>query len=165
MPIARPTRSPAASTDFIIGGAVLDKIDPSGRLLYTVKADEVRHFPDDETSELTRPNVVYSPVKRPPMTMNADFGRISENGDVVDLSGNVKIVRAASGKDEALTATTSQLTVLTNEEKAYTRAPAQIVQGKSWITGVGMRLDQRAQTYVIEAQARAVLESKTLKRP
>ena len=35
-----------------------------------------------------------------------------------------------------------------------------MTQGNSWIKGVGFRMDNRARTYLLEAQARASLESK-----
>lgn len=150
--------------DYIINDAQLNRFGPDGRQLYTVKAVEMRHYPDDDSSELIRPDVVYTAPQKPRMTMTADFGNLSEGGKIVDLSGNVRIERAASGKDEALTATTSQLTVLPEEEMAFTRAAVRITQGKSWVTGIGLRIDQRAQTFVLESQARAVLESRSSKK-
>ena len=42
--------------------------------------------------------------------------------------------------------------------------PVLITQGKSWVKGVGMQIDNRAQTYVLESQAFAVLESKHAKK-
>jgi hypothetical protein len=39
-----------------------------------------------------------------------------------------------------------------------------ITQGKSWVKGVGMQVDNRLQTYVLESQATGVLESRYAKK-
>jgi lipopolysaccharide export system protein LptC len=96
--------------------------------------------------------------------MRAERGHLSKDAEQVDLYDNVRIQRAATAKDPELVAMTSQLTVLPNDEKAFTRQPVLITQGKSWVKGVGLQVDNRAQTYVLESQAFAVLESKHAKK-
>ena len=59
---------------------------------------------------------------------------------------------------------TDQLTVLPDDEKAYTERPVLITQGMSWIKGVGFKADTREQTYVIESQAVASIESKSARK-
>lgn len=149
--------------DYIVSDAVLRKLDISGRLTYTLRASDIRHYPDDDTTDLLKANLVYLYVKKPTVTMSADQGRLSRDGEQVDLSGNVHINRAASGKDAALDAYMPDLTVLPDDEKAFTKSPVLITQGKSWAKGVGMQVDNLAQTYILESKAFAVLESKQAK--
>ena len=86
-------------------------------------------------------------------------------GDQVDLHGNVRIQRAASAKDQELSAYMPQLTVLPDDEKAFTEHPVRITRGDaSWVTGTGMKVDYQARTYVLESQARAILESRYAKK-
>ena len=94
------------------------------------------------------------------MRMKADFGRMSRDGEQVDLYDNVRLHRAATAKDPETIGTTTQLTILPDEEKAYTREPVLITQGKSMIKGVGLQVDGRKQTYLLESRASAVIESK-----
>ncbi|MFZ4538858.1 LPS export ABC transporter periplasmic protein LptC [Propionivibrio sp.] len=150
--------------DYIITDATLRKLDQTGRLKYTLIAADIRHYPDNDSTDLTKPNLVYLHASRPTVTMSADRGHISEDGEQADFSGNVRIHRAATAKDEAMIATMPQLTVLPDEEKAYTKSPVLITQGQSWAKGVGMQVDNRAQTYVLESQAFAVLESSHAKK-
>ena len=148
--------------DYILSDIVLRKLDQNGQLKYTPRAADVRHYPDDDTTDLTRPNLVNQNRKdgNPPVTISADRGRLSNDNDQVDLTGNVRIHRAATGKDAEMAVTAPQLSTLPDEEKAYTRHPVLMTQGNSWIKGVGFRMDNRARTYLLEAQARASLESK-----
>jgi lipopolysaccharide export system protein LptC len=77
----------------------------------------------------------------------------------VDLSEQVEVRRAATDKDAQLLAETSELTVLTEEEKAFTKSQVLITQGNSWVQGVGMQVDNQLQTYVLESQVTGQIES------
>ena len=149
--------------DYIIADSTLRKLDQTGQLTYTLKAADIRHYPDDDTTDLSKANLVYLYPKKPTVTMSADQGHLNKGGEQVDLYGDVRINRAASGKYEAMNAYMAELTVFPDDEKAFTKSPVLITQGKSWVKGVGMQVDNRAQTYVLESQASALLESKQAK--
>lgn len=160
LPEARRDGKSRHDPDYIVTDAVLRKLNPAGNLLYTLTATDIRHYPDDDSTDILKPRLHYQPPKKPPLTLQAERGHISKDGERVDMHGNVNIHRAASATTEELTAVTPSLTVLPDDEKAFTRSPVLINQGKSWLKGVGLRIDNRLQTYVIESQATAVLESK-----
>ena len=143
-----------------INNATLRKLDNTGQLTYTLKSPEIRHYPDDDSTELRLPILIHQSPKKPTITMSADDGHMSSKGEQVDLTGNVRIHRASTGKDAEMVVTAPPLSILPDEEKAYTRHPVLMTQGNSWIKGVGFRMDNRARTYLLEAQARASLESK-----
>ena len=63
-----------------------------------------------------------------------------------------------------MTAHMDELTAFPDEDKAFTKSPVLITKGKSWLKGVGMQVDTRLQTYVLESQAVASLESKSAKK-
>ena len=150
--------------DYIVTQAKLSKINPTGALAYTIKADEIRHYPDNDTTDLTKPDVIFLREAKPPVTISAERGHMDKPGKRVDLAGDVRITRLASAKDPAMVATMPDLTVYPDDEKAFTKSPVLITQGKSWLKGVGMQVDNRAQTYILESQATAALESKHAKK-
>ena len=150
--------------DYIITDSTLRKLDQTGRLTYTLNAADIRHYPDDDSTDMLKPSIVYLHIKKPPVTMSADRGHMNKDGEQVDLYGNVRIDRAASGKDEAMTAYTPDLTVLPDDERAFTKSPVLITQGKSWLKGVGLQANNKTQIYILESQAVAVLESKQAKK-
>ncbi len=145
--------------DYIVTEASGRKLDATGKLLYTLAAAELRHYPDDDTTELTRPTLVYLHPTRPPVTIRAQHGRSSSRGERVELWDQVEVQRAASGKDAQLLATMSELTVLTDEEKAFTKSKVLITQGNSWVQGVGMQIDNQLQTYLLESDVSGQIES------
>ena len=164
MPEIRHDGKHRHETDLIVTDGTLRKIGPSGSLHYTLKAAEIRHYPDDDTNDLIQPSLVYLSAKGPTLTTTADSGQTRDDNERVDLFGNVRIHRSATKKDEAMIATTTELTIFPNEETAFTKSPVRITKGQSWATGVGFQMDNRAQTYVFESRARALLESRHAKK-
>ena len=63
--------------DYIVTDAVLRKIDRTGSLKYTLQATDIRHYPDDDTTDLVKPNLVYVNPKKPTVTLTADAARVS----------------------------------------------------------------------------------------
>jgi lipopolysaccharide export system protein LptC len=148
--------------DYILSDMILRKLDPNGQLKYTLNAVEVRHYPDDDTTDLVRPNLVRQNREddEPPVTISGDRGHVTRDNERVDLYDNVRIYRPPVGKYEELTAVMDELTVFPDDETAFTQSPVLITQGKSWVKGVGMRVNNRAQTYLIESRAVGFMESK-----
>lgn len=150
--------------DYIVTDAVLRKLDQHGVLKHTLTAPEVRHFPDDDTTDMIKPQVVYMNATKPPLTLSADKGHTSQDNERVDLTGNVRVYRPPVGKYEELTATMDELVVFPDEETAFTKSPVHITQGNSWIKGVGMQVDNKTQTYILESQATGLMESKNARK-
>lgn len=150
--------------DYIVNDATIRKIGQSGVLEYTLFAQEIRHFPDDDTTDMDRPKLVYLNPEKPPVTISAVRGHLSPKGERVDLSEQVEVRRAASGKTQELLIETPELTVLTNEEKAFTRSPVVITQGDSWVKGVGMQVDNKLQTYLLESRVTGQIASHLAKK-
>ena len=149
--------------DYIVSDAVLRKISENGQLQYTLRASDIRHYPDNDTTDVLMPNLEHVNPGRPIVTMSAKRGHISAKGEQVDLYDDVRIVRAGDAKRAPLHASMPQLTVFPDAEKAFTKSNVLITQGKSWAKGLGMQVDQRLQTYVIESQARASFERRSPK--
>jgi lipopolysaccharide export system protein LptC len=148
--------------DYFLSDIVLRKLDPEGLLKYTLRAAEVRHYPDDDTTDLVKPHLVQQARgdDKPPVTISAERGHLSDDNQRVDLYDRVRIYRPPAVKSEELTAAMDQLTVFPDNETAFTKSPVFITRGTSWVKGVGMQVDQRAQTYLLESRAVGFMESK-----
>jgi lipopolysaccharide export system protein LptC len=145
--------------DYIVNGATLRKIGESGSLEYTLIADEIRHYPDDDTTRMDKPKLVYLQPTKPPVTMSAVHGVMGPKGERVDLSEQVEVRRAGSDQNPPLLVETPELTVLTSEEKAFTKSHVLITQGNSWVQGVGMQVDNKLQTYLLESRSAEKLKA------
>lgn len=140
------------------------KLDPNGQLKYTLRASDVRHYPDDDTTDLLKPSLTQQSEKKAPVTMSADKGHLSDDNKRVDLTGNVLIHRPAAGRDEELTASMPDLTAFPDDERAFTKSPAVLTKGSSWVKGVGMQVDNKAQTYLLESQVTGLLDRKPARK-
>jgi lipopolysaccharide export system protein LptC len=146
--------------DYIVEQPQLRKLDKNGNLQYTLNAVDIRHFPDDNSTDMTQPKMVAVHPDKPPLTMSSERAHLSEDGQLLELYDNVRISRAATPAQAALLATMPDLTVHLNEERAFTRSPVLIEQGPSWLKGVGMQVDNKAQSYVLESQATGRFENR-----
>lgn len=150
--------------DYIIDQPQLRKLDNTGRLQYTLDADQIRHYPDDNTTDVSKPKLVNLHPKRPSVTMRSERAHVSEDGNQVDFYEHVQVERAATETQELMLATMPDLTVRPEDEKAFTKSPVLITQGASWLKGVGMQVDNKTQSYVLESQAVGQFESKHAKK-
>ncbi|MBE2257721.1 MAG: LPS export ABC transporter periplasmic protein LptC [Candidatus Accumulibacter sp.] len=150
--------------DYIVNDATVRKVGEQGQLEYTLQAAEIRHYPDDDSVELDQPKLVYLQPKKAPLTISAARGRLSAKWERVDLDEQVELRREAIGKQPPLVVETSQLTVLPDEEKAFTKSPVAITEGKSWLKGVGLQVDHKLQTYLLESRVTGEIESHLAKK-
>jgi lipopolysaccharide export system protein LptC len=146
--------------DYVIKGMRLNKLDKTGRLQYTLTAKQVVHFPDDDTTDVAHPLLVYVNPKKPTLTMSSMFAHVSSEGDTVYMKDDVRIKRDATAVRPALFGFMPDLTIQTEEETADTRSAVRFNQGKSWLTGTGMHIDNKTQTYVLESRATGQFESR-----
>ena len=160
MPEPRHDGKTRHDPDFVVSDGTLRKTDEAGRLQSMLSASEIRHYPDDDSSDFLKPRLTNYYPSKPSVTVSAERGHANKGGKQVDLYDDVQLTREATAKGEAMHAYTDKLTVLPDDEQAYTRSTVRITQGKSWVTGVGLLANTREQTYVIESQAVASIESK-----
>lgn len=151
-----PIRGPADVTrhepDYIVSQLNATNLDPNGRPESTLTARTMRHFPDDQTTELDAPQLVQLRTDRPPVHIAADRGKVMKDGEEVRLYGNVVVRREATAERPELRMETTYLQVFPKEDVARTNEHVVIHEGKSRLTGVGM--DYNNKTRQIELKSR-----------
>lgn len=151
--------------DYIITQMELRKLNKQGQLQYVLTADESRHYADDDSTDVKNPKLVYLHPSRPITTITAKTAQVSSEGETVYLRDDVNLKRDATKVKPALYGIMPELTVRPEEETAFTEAPVEFTQGKSWLKGTGMQIDNRKQTYVLESQATGLFESRKSRKP
>ena len=146
--------------DYVISGMRLNKLDKTGRLQYTLTAKQVVHFPDDDSTDVTLPHLVYLSPSKPTLTMSSQTAHITSEGETVFMKDDVRIKRDATAARPALFGYMPDLTIQTEEETAETASAVRFTQGNSWLTGVDMKIDNKTQTYVLQSRARGEFESR-----
>jgi lipopolysaccharide export system protein LptC len=79
--------------DYIIDRLVHTRYNALGAVESTLEAAKMVHYPDDDTTELVAPRVVQTKTNEPRVTVTAERGALSQDGEEVFLYGNVLLVR------------------------------------------------------------------------
>lgn len=145
--------------DYIMSNFVTTQTDVKGDLYYKLAAIEMRHFPDDDTTELQRPRYTQFAVGKPYTQVEGLRGYVSSDGEEVQLFDNVKVTRQAfEGKGE-MTVDTDYLNIRPNQELVTTESPVVIRQApKTVIYATGMVYEKKIRTVTLLHKVRAHYE-------
>jgi lipopolysaccharide export system protein LptC len=145
--------------DYIMSNFVTTQTDINGDLRYKLAAIEMRHFPDNDTTQLQRPRYTQFAVGKAYTQVEGLRGYVSGDGEEVQLVGNVKVTRQAfEGKGE-MTVETEYLNIRPNEELVTTDKPVVIRQApKTVIYATGMIYEKKLRTVTLLHKVRAHYE-------
>jgi lipopolysaccharide export system protein LptC len=132
--------------DLIVENFSARKLGEDGRVLYTLAARKMVHFPDDDSAQLESIQLEAFEPRQPKMTITADQGRLEQGGDRVHIQGNVVVLREAGEKSEQSRLTTDRLLVLPDEGIARTDAQVRLDSASARALAQGMEIDNRGRT-------------------
>ncbi|MDX9950898.1 MAG: LPS export ABC transporter periplasmic protein LptC [Methylophilaceae bacterium] len=145
--------------DYILNNFVTTRTDENGDLRYRLTAEEMRHYPDDDTTELELPHFTRFEVDKPFTQIEGKKGFVSSDAERIEFVDDVKVVRQAyNGKGE-MVVVTDRLDVFPDEERAVTDRPVVITQApKTVIHATGMIYDKKKQTVELKNRVKAHYE-------
>ena len=142
--------------DYIMHNFVTTQTDVNGELRYKLAANEMKHFPDKDTTDLIKPRFTRFAKNKPYTELIGDTGNVSSNGEQVDVYGNVRVLREAFAEKGVMTMETDALTILPNKDYASTDLPVVIKQAPGTVIyATGMVYDQKLQTMTLLHKVRA----------
>ena len=145
--------------DYFVIGLAFRHFNLDGSLQSSLEAKQMRHYPDDDSTQVTEPvMVLYAHAQ--PMRLNARRARVSEDGKLVVLTDDVRVVREASVDNPELVLTTTEMQVYPDDEIARASVPVTIVSGQSVIRGSGMEADHRARLFTLMGRAQGTVYRK-----
>ncbi len=143
--------------DVIIDNFTLHRFDLTGLEQHTLTASQARHFPDNDSTEMDAPKLLYT-GKLSPTHITADHATVTKDSKQVILRDNVHVLREATHEKAEMTLSTASLTVYPDDELAVTDQPVRLTQGASVATGVGLVADRSKELYVLESRVKATIE-------
>lgn len=133
--------------DYMLHNFVSTRTNATGNTKYVLAAIEMRHFPDNDYTELKRPRFTQFGLDKPYTQIYGQRGKISANGKLIEFNKQVKVIRQGTAEKGEMQLHTEQLTMEPDTEVAYTDLPVKIYQKPATvITGTGLRFDNKAQT-------------------
>ena len=127
----------ARRPDYTVDGLTATMMDETGRPHRRLTAPQLRHYPDDESTELERPVLTVFKKETPPWVIRSETGWISADGDEIILQGEVLIDREAGGSTRPVHIKTRELHVHADEEYAETDQLVEITSNADWVTSMG----------------------------
>ena len=145
-PTARADGSKRHDPDLIVENFNARKLGNDGRVLYTLAARKMVHYPDDDSALLETVQVEAFEPRQPRMMITADHGRLEQGGESVLIEGNVVIVRDADAQTQSARVTTDKLLVLPDAGIARTQSEVTLESPTARAVAQGFEFDNRAGT-------------------
>jgi len=108
---------------------------PKNRLI----ARYMAHYPDDDTTELDKPQYEIFRQDQQPIIVNADKGWVTSNNNVILLKGNVYLHQYDEFGELKLEVITEDARILVDQSYAETDKAATLIGRRSVVNSIGMR--------------------------
>ena len=132
------------------------RFDPEGKLQHTLVAEKLLHYPDDDTTIVTKPRITYHQGR--PLEVVARMAYVGRDGKEVDLVDDVKVTRHGATEDAPPTVLqTRALKIFPDEEKGSTADPVLITEGANVMRGSGLEIDNRTGITVLRGRVTGTL--------
>lgn len=143
--------------DAVVNNFTVTRLNEQGAPQYTLAANRMTHFGDDDSTVLAAPRVVKL-GPGPAITITAGRGTVTRDGAEAFFHDDVLVVRAATPEREELRVRTDYLHVLADQNIARTNQSVTITEGRSVLSGVGMEFDENAHRFALFSKVRGRFE-------
>jgi len=132
-------RSGPRIIDYYVTGLDVTRMTEAGRPANRLRAETLRHYTDDDTTELQQPHLTVYRDDSPPWEVDAEQAWVSADGSLVLLSGEVLIEREGNADSRPMRILTSELRVQPDQDYAETDEKVRVVSESDWLDAVGMQ--------------------------
>ncbi len=132
------------AVDYYLRRLSATRMGPDGRPDRTLETPELKHFPDDDTTELAQPLLTVHQGDDPPWRIRAEHGWISADASLILLGGAVHINREAGPHNRPLQLDTRDLRVQPGQDYAETDEKVRVRSRRDRIEATGMQAWLRA---------------------
>ncbi|OVZ59328.1 LPS export ABC transporter periplasmic protein LptC [Pigmentiphaga sp. NML080357] len=161
-----PPRRLTHEIDSYVEEFVMVRSDENGMPTTRMEGDRLVHYPDDDSSEVTQFRAVSQRPERPTMTATSHQARMDQDGARVVMRGDVQLRRLPGQGRPELDIRSEEVTLLPDEDVAFTDLPATVVNGSTRIQGRGMRYDNVSRELKVDNQTRVqILPNSTRPAP
>jgi lipopolysaccharide export system protein LptC len=149
--------------DYIVSNFRIISYGPAGIAESTLAARKMVHYPDDDSTDLEAPNVLSTKAGEAPMTLTADRGALSQDGEDTFLYDNVLIVRKEVPLQPEMRMQTSFLHIVRGRSLILTDRDVSIDEVGRSLTGRGMEYDNGTRLLHLRERVRGRFEERNTK--
>lgn len=145
-PQAKRDGSSRHDMDYSVENFAMTRMGKDGTPQHTLAATKMVHYPDDDSTHLTRPHYTRLDREKPPLHILAQRGLVSSNGEHVYFTGGVQVVNEAGIGKDPVTITTEFLHVVPDKDLAVTDKAVTIKTPTVVMNAVGLELNNKTRT-------------------
>ncbi len=158
LPLPQAQGQQRHDVDYVVNDFSAVTLNAEGRPRFTLAAEKLWHYPDDDSTHLQMPQITSLYADRPPTLTTAQTGMLSSKGEEVFLYDEVRVVRPASGDIGEQRFATDYLHVVPDRDWAETDQSVVVTNQYNILRAVGMELDNKARTVKLLSRVRATHE-------
>jgi lipopolysaccharide export system protein LptC len=147
--------------DYIVHNFRMTGYGPTGVAESVLSARKMVHYPDDDSTELQSPRSLQTKPGEAPMTLTADRGAMSQDGEDTFLYDNVLLVRSAIPQQPEMRMQTSFLHIVRARSLVRTDREIAIREEGRYLTGRGMEYNNGTRVLNIRDKVRGRFEQRT----
>jgi lipopolysaccharide export system protein LptC len=144
--------------DYLVHNFRIVGYGPSGAQESMLTARKMVHYPDDDSTDLDAPRVLQTKAGEAPMTLTADRGALSQDGEDTFLYDNVLLVRSAIPDLPEMRMETSFLHVVRARSLFRTDREIAIHEEGRGLTGRGLEYNNESRVLQLRAKVRGRFE-------
>ena len=123
----------------------LVRTNEQGFVIHRLEGDLMEHFPDDKSYDVIRPRAFALKADNPLTVATSKTATVYDEGDRIIMKGDAVLLRLRDAERQPLNFRSDQVTMLIKEDLAYTDLPAIAINGRSRMSGTGMRYNNATQ--------------------
>ena len=147
--------------DFVIDNLKHTRFNAQGLVESTLAAAKMLHYPDDDSTDLVAPRVVQTKPNEPRVTLTADRGSLSQDGEEVFLYGDVLVVREGGPERSETRMRTSFMHMVRAHSVMRTDRDVVITEETRVLSGRGMEYHNDTKELFLRERVRGKFEPKT----
>lgn len=117
------------------------KLNAEGKPHYSLIAQNVKHYIQDDMSLIQDPFFTFYPIGEPSWTVKSKMAKVIHGSEKAWLTDHVFAQQPPGLHSRNLTLTTSRMTLYPDQALAVTDQPVTVVQPDSVIHSIGMQVD------------------------
>jgi lipopolysaccharide export system protein LptC len=122
---------------------VMLRTNEDGFAVSRIEGDYMEHFPDDDSYDIIIPRAMSIKAGQPTLVGTAQLATLLDDGNRIVMKNDALVMRLATEATDPLNVSSEQITLLIDEDVAFTDLPAVAVRNRSTLKGTGMRFDNK----------------------
>lgn len=120
------------------------RTNEAGLPISRLVGEYLEHFPDDGSYDITNPIATNVPNVGRVTQGTANMATVLDEGNRIVLKGNAFVFRLPEKDDtDPINVRSEEMTMLVDEDVAYTNLPAVARDGRTRLSGIGMRYNNK----------------------